>query len=133
MTEQSKPKGGSPERPAGHRTDGGVAPGVGGTGALAPGQRWSATRKREVVLRILRGEPLDGLARELGIELYRLESWRDKAFTGIDVSLRERGGDSLKEELDAAMKRVGELTMENELLRMRVDHTGPFLKRRFRR
>lgn len=46
-------------------------------GALRPGQRWSAGRKREVVLRLLRGESLDALSRELGVELYRLEEWRD--------------------------------------------------------
>ena len=27
-----------------------------GVGSLAPGQRWSASRKRDVVLRLLRGE-----------------------------------------------------------------------------
>ena len=42
------------------------------TGGLAPGQRWSAARKREVVLRMLRGEPIEALSRELGIEIYRL-------------------------------------------------------------
>ncbi len=44
--------------------------------ALDPGQRWSMARKREVALRILRGESMDALSRELGVELYRLEQWR---------------------------------------------------------
>ncbi|SDD68230.1 hypothetical protein SAMN05661003_12126, partial [Desulfuromonas thiophila] len=35
------------------------------TGPLAEGQRWSAARKREVVLRLLRGESVDALSREL--------------------------------------------------------------------
>ena len=34
-------------------------------------KRWSANRKKEVVLRLLRGEPLDALSRELGVETYR--------------------------------------------------------------
>ena len=38
-------------------------------------KRWSANRKKEVVLRLLRGEPIDALSRELGIETYRLEGW----------------------------------------------------------
>ena len=42
-----------------------------GSGALAPGQRWSASRNRDVVLRLLRGEPLD--------EVYRLERWKARA------------------------------------------------------
>jgi len=36
-------------------------------------QRWSAARKREIVLRLLRGESLDMISREIGIEPYRLE------------------------------------------------------------
>ncbi len=36
-------------------------------GPLAPGQRWSAGRKREVVLRLLRGEAAELLSRELGL------------------------------------------------------------------
>jgi hypothetical protein len=31
---------------------------------LLPGQRWSLARKREVALRLLRGEPIDALSRE---------------------------------------------------------------------
>ena len=95
-------------------------------GGLAPGQRWSVGRKREVVLRLLRGESAHDLSRELGVPLYRLEGWRERALSGIDGSLREREGDSLSEELSAAMKRIGELTMENEVLRMRVGHAGPW-------
>ena len=36
-------------------------------GALGAGQRWSAGRKREVVLRLLRGESFDVLSREVGV------------------------------------------------------------------
>ena len=36
-----------------------------GAGSLAPGQRWSASRKRDVVLRLLRGESLEALSREV--------------------------------------------------------------------
>ena len=43
-----------------------------GAGALAPGQRWSASRKLDVVLRLLRGESLDTVSREVGVELSRL-------------------------------------------------------------
>ena len=34
---------------------------------LEPGQRWSASRKRDVVLRLLHGEPLDAVSREVGV------------------------------------------------------------------
>lgn len=86
-------------------------------GPLAPNERWSARRKREVVLRLLRGEPVDALSRELGVEIYRLEQWREKALLGIDEALKDRTGDPLTTELDAAKRHIGELSMENELLR----------------
>jgi transposase len=80
-------------------------------------KRWSANRKKEVVLRLLRGEPLDALSRELGIESYRLEHWRDRALASLDAGLRERGEDPLERQLDEAKYRIGELTMEIEILR----------------
>lgn len=102
------------------------------TGPLGKGQRWSLKRKREVVLRLLRGESAAALSRELGVEVYRLEQWRDKALHGMESGLRERRGDPLQDELDSALKRVGELTMEVELLRLRCEKPGPFGSRRSR-
>ena len=105
-------------------------PGETGVGPLGQGQRWTAARKREVVLRLFRGEPLDLVSRELGVELYRLEKWRDAALAGMEEALKARNGDPLKAELDTAMQRIGELTMENELLWVRVRRPGPLAKRR---
>lgn len=104
-----------------------------GSGPLAPGQRWTVARKREVVLRLLRGESVEMLSRELGVEIYRLEQWRDKTLKGIDEVLKEREGDPLQNELDAAMKRIGELTMENELLWAKTGKPGPLPPKRSRR
>jgi transposase-like protein len=87
-------------------------------------------RKRDVVLRLLRGESVEAISRELGIEIYRLEQWRDKGLSGIDAALKQREGDPVQAELDAAMRRVGELTMQNELLWQRVRKPGPLAKRR---
>jgi len=106
------------------------ASGAAVAGPLAPGQRWSVARKREVALRLLRGESVDALSRELGVEIYRLEKWREKALAGIDTALKEREGDPVQAELDAAMQRIGELTMQNELLWQRVRKPGPLAKRR---
>jgi len=105
-------------------------PGETGVGPLGQGQRWTAARKREVVLRIFRGEPLDLVSRELGVEIYRLEKWRDAALAGMEEALKARNGDPLKAELDTAMQRIGEPTMENELLWVRVRRPGPLAKRR---
>jgi transposase-like protein len=86
---------------------------------LAPGQRWSKRRKREVALRLLRGEPIDALSRELGVPPVRLEHWKYQALLGVEAAMRERGEPVESVALDAAMKRVGELSMEVELLRAR--------------
>jgi hypothetical protein len=48
--------------------------------ALALGQRWSATRKRKVVIRIFRGDPRDLLSRELGFELNRMGNGYDPSW-----------------------------------------------------
>jgi len=99
-------------------------------GSLGPGQRWSLRRKREVVLRLLRGESVDALSRELGVEIYRLEAWQEQALASLDAGLRRRKDPREQGELDAAMKRIGELSMENELLRVRCEAKGPLGRRR---
>lgn len=103
------------------------------TCSLLLGQRWSLARKREVTLRLLRGEPIDALSRELGVEVYRLERWRDRALAGMDAGLKERDGDPVSDQLDAAMRRIGELSMANELFRARIERPGPLAGRRSKR
>ena len=80
------------------------------------------TRKREVALRLLRGEPVELLSRQLGVEIFRLELWREKAIAGIDASLKERkrSGEGI-----IAMKRIGELIMQVELLEAKTETSGP--------
>ena len=47
-------------------------------------------RKRDVVLRLLRGEFAELLSRELGVPIYKLEQWRTKADAALDGALKER-------------------------------------------
>ncbi len=101
-------------------------------GPLAPGQRWSVARKREVVLRLLRSESVELLSRELGVPIYKLEQWREKADAALDGALKERESDPASGELAAAMQRIGELSMEVELLRARIGRPGPLARRRSR-
>jgi transposase len=82
-----------------------------------PIKRWSAQRKREAVLRLLRGEALDGVSRDLGIELYRLQEWRERALAGMEEALTDRPGDPLEAELAQARQVIGDLHMEVELLK----------------
>ena len=84
----------------------GADPAAVGAGALAPGQRWSASRKLDVVLRLLRGESLEMVSREVGVELYRLEAWQARALAGLELGLKAQGGEPLAAELDAAKRHI---------------------------
>lgn len=110
----------------------GVEPGPSNVGPLAPGQRWSVARKREVVLRLLRGESAELLSRELALPIYKLEQWRQKAEAALDGALKVRETDPANVELAAAMQRIGELSMEVELLRARMERPDPLARRRSR-
>jgi transposase len=101
-------------------------------GPLAPGQRWSVARKREAVLRLMRGESAELLSRELGLPVFKLEQWRQKAGAALEGALKEREADPADGQLAAAMQRIGELSMENELLRARIGRPGPLARRRSR-
>jgi transposase-like protein len=39
-------------------------------------ERWSAQRKTEVVLRVIRGEAIDEVAREIQVPVHEVEEWR---------------------------------------------------------
>ena len=53
-----------------------VAPGA--AAGRGRGGRFSAGRKRETVLRLLRGEDLESVSRALGITAARASHWRDQ-------------------------------------------------------
>ena len=96
----------------------------------------SASRKRDVVLRLLRGESLEALSREAGVEIYRLDAWRERAMAGLELGLKARHGEPVAEMLDAAKRHIGELSMEIELLRERAraaEQRLPLAMRRSRR
>lgn len=90
-------------------------------------KRWTASRKMEIVLRHMRGEPLDSLSREIGVAAGQIEEWCRTAINGIESSLKSRFSEPLQAELDLAKRRIGELSMENELLRERSRRQGVFL------
>jgi len=121
------------------REDGGIALGAlegarSATGsapsAAAEVKRWSSGRKKQVVLRLLRGESVDALSRELAVPIYRLEAWRDRALAGMDVGLKERENDPVEKQLDDANRRIGELVMEVEILRKERQAKRPLVGRR---
>jgi transposase len=88
--------------------------------------RWSAGKKMEAVLRLLRGEPLEALSRELQVEAHRLAAWRDDFLEGGKEGLKGQRPDRSPEDrqLRDAERKVGQLTMENEILRAAAEKRG---------
>jgi transposase-like protein len=82
--------------------------------------RFSARKKMEAVLRVLRGEDLDGVSRELGLTAATLAAWRDQFLTGGQARLKSRAADGRDDELARLKGLVGELTMRLELSREAV-------------
>jgi transposase-like protein len=97
--------------------------------------RWSSRRKTEVVLRLLRGEALDALSRELGVTAATLAQWREQFLAGGQAAVRSRPTDARDEDVARLRAKIGELTMANELLRERAERAEaghPFASRRSR-
>jgi transposase len=105
----------------------------GSQGNASEYKRWSAHRKKDAVLRMICGEPVDSLSRELSIEICRLEEWHERALQGMEDALKLREGDSHLAELEAAMRRIGEISLENEMLRERIKKQSASAKKRARR
>lgn len=93
-------------------------------------KRWSAGRKKQVVLHLLRGESIDAISREVAVPIYRIEEWRDRALAAIDAGLKERENDPVERQLDEANRRIGELVMEVEILRKERQAKRPLAGRR---
>lgn len=95
-------------------------------------KRWSAKRKMEVVLRLLRGESIDDVSREVGVEVYRLDEWRQTAMAFLEDGLKTRVDDPKEAELARAKQQIGELSMEVELLQEKARKRGPLELRRWK-
>ena len=110
---------------------------AGGDGPTpGPRRRMSAGRKREAVLRLLRGEDLELVSRELGVTAAELSGWREAFLAAGEVSLESRPADAREAEIGRLKEKVGELTMANELLGAKVERLEagrPLARRRSRR
>ena len=84
--------------------------------------RFSARKKTEAVLRLLRGEDLDTLSRELGVTAATLSSWRATFLDGGRAALKSRPADDRDELVARLQAKVGQLTMDNELLGRKCQH-----------
>ena len=95
--------------------------------------RWSGRRKEQVVLRLLRGESLDLLARESGQPAGRIAGWREEFLAAGREGLKSRLSPEGDRRLVEAQRKVGELQLEVDILRALLEKKGhPQLPRRSR-
>jgi hypothetical protein len=113
------------------------APHAGGDGpAPMLRRRMSAARKRDAVLRLLRGEDLELVSRDLAVTAAELGGWREQFLAGGEASLRSRPADARDAEIGRLKEKVGDLTMATELLEAkigRLETARPLARRRSRR
>src|SRR5439155_19599095 len=95
--------------------------------------RWSARRKEQLVLRLLRGESLDLLARGSGQPAGRIAAWREEFLEAGREGLESRPPPAEERELADAQRKVGQLQLEVDILRALLEKKGhPLLPRRSR-
>jgi hypothetical protein len=99
-------------------------------------RRMSAKRKQGAVLRLLKGEPIELVSRELSVTAAELSAWRDAFLAAGEASLKTREADDRDAEIARLKGKVGDLTMANELLEAKIDRLEgghPLARRRSKR
>ena len=80
----------------------------------------SRQRKRDAVLRLLRGEDLDTVSRALGVTAATLSGWRDAFLDGGEANLASKPADGEERESDRLKARLGEMLLKTELLEQKI-------------
>jgi transposase len=96
----------------------------------------SARRKQSAVLRLLRGEDLELVSRELAVTAAELSAWREAFLAAGEASLKSRPADARDGAIGRLKEKVGELTMTTELLEAKIERMEggrPLARRRSRR
>ena len=75
--------------------------------------RWTAPKKAEVVLRLLRGESIDAVSRECEVTVETLTRWREDFIAAGIAGLKGKTLDQVR--IAALEKKIGQQAMELEL------------------
>ena len=108
------------------------AQGAGGA-ALGRGGRMSRQRKTAAVLRLLRGEDLETVSRELGVTAATLTGWHDAFLAAGEAALTTRPATGEELESDRLKARLGAALIERDLLNEKIallEADRPFARRR---
>jgi len=100
------------------------------------GGRMTVKRKREAVVRLLHGEDLETVSRDLEVTAATLTNWREAFMSGGETALKARPGDDRDERIKRLEATLGRMSMERELLAekiRRMEGGQPLGRRRPRR
>ena len=104
-----------------------------GATALGRGGRMSRQRKSAAVLRLLRGEDLETVSRELGVTAATLSGWRDAFLAGGEAALTTRATTGEELESERLKAKLGAALIERDLLNEKVallEAGRPFARKR---
>ena len=95
----------------------------------------SRKRKRDAVLRLLRGEDLEILSRALGVTAATLTGWQDSFVAAGEASLVTRPTNGADLESERLKAKLGEMLLERELLEAKIaalEENRPLARKRSR-
>jgi transposase len=104
-----------------------------GAAALGRGGRMSRQRKTAAVLRLLRGEDLETVSRELGVTAATLTGWRDAFLAAGEAALTTRAATGEELESERLKAKLGAALIERDLLNEKIallEANRPFARRR---
>jgi len=125
MDDQTNPVEGRPDEAARTREPGATVLGRGG--------RMSRQRKSAAVLRLLRGEDLETVSRELGVTAATVSGWRDAFLAGGEAALATRAATGEELESERLKAKLGAALIERDLLNEKIallEAGRPFARRR---
>lgn len=121
------------ENVVGARPSAAERPQESGAAALGRGGRMSRQRKTAAVLRLLRGEDLETVSRELGVTAATLTGWHDAFLAAGEAALTTRAATGEELESDRLKARLGTALIERDLLHEKIallEAGRPFARRR---
>jgi len=87
-------------------------------------ERWSAARKTDVVMRLIRGDSVEGVSREIQVPAHEIELWRRIFLESGAQGLKRRGMDPEDREIRRLQAKIGDMTMRLELAENLLEKKG---------
>jgi transposase len=86
--------------------------------------RWTAAKKVEAVLRVLAGESVDAVSRDLKVGASQLSQWKEAFVRGGEANLKSRKPEPVEQEVRTLHAKIGELTMDKAVLQEAIKLRG---------